>query len=328
MLYFHEDGSFYLHYNDIFCTYQLPQEEFQKLTNMSFGSFYNLNVSELEMFQHEYPFIDDTIAKSVWHNQFEYQELPIHGQEEEYNTSFNDAEYVDTALYSWKIVSADDEERNSLENKSYIKYMLTNCCDYFNTVQGNYKLTFDGHSHTVEFCVDKTAEYKRETWSDDNIDWTDYCYDNTLYSVAEHEKRFIANYEYYGNETLGELDIRDEIIHMKFAHLVVQPFLAAILLEDFDCWEITDTQLILNRECAIIEGYDDSSEFKITVDLKTGFVYEFCQEGTDDTTMETHKEHYIVNDIQINTPTDNRKFDSTGYTEIFDTQPYPPEFMQ
>lgn len=65
MLYFHEDGSFYLHYNDIFCTYQLPQEEFQKLTNMSFGSFYNLDVSELEMFQHEYPFIDDTIAKSV-----------------------------------------------------------------------------------------------------------------------------------------------------------------------------------------------------------------------------------------------------------------------
>ena len=138
--------------------------------------------------------------------------------------------------------------------------------DYFNTVQGNYERTFDGHSHTVEFCVDKTAEYKRETWSDDNIEWTDYCYDNTLYSVAEHEKSFIANYEYYGNETLGELDIRDEIIHMKFAHLVVQPFLAAILLEDFDCWEITDTQLILNRECAIIEGYDDSSEFKITVE--------------------------------------------------------------
>ena len=297
----------------------------------------------------------------------EYEELELHTPkstvtDEEENLFFEDEKYsrelnlndrrrVDTERYKNQILSAEGDELNSLENKSYIYHMMLNSVDYFDTVSG--KMTYglpetDGCTYQ-EFMADIPAQYCHETSS--NMPNADTCinekfvYDGVEYDIDHNENTFCSmfnipsvefsffrdNYRVYvGSDGYNCANYRPDWTNLGVSATMIFPqAIAMSRLNEFDSWSIDRTEEMLGRSCAVVKGesiQDWYYTYTAYIDLDTGIMLHYEEYDQNDYL----KDSMQIHELHINEELEKVYFDPAEHPELEDKteEIYNPDFSE
>lgn len=242
---------------------------------------------------------------------------------------------VNKTPYIENIITDSGEERNSLENKSYIYHMMLNSIDYFNTVKGeiHYNSSYGENGESIwKFQTDMMNGYSFE----ETNNTANYIYDNTYYRVFDSTHEYLkadlqSSYEYESisdNYRLGKNAAenyyysfgRQSYTLLSYADSYIFPqYIAMSHLAEFDLWEITGTGEKCGRTCAVIEGRvedvkADGADFdyKMYVDLETGIIMDYRSYDLNGDPLDFTYMAELETDVFV----DKVKFNSESYTEI------------
>lgn len=253
------------------------------------------------------------------------------------NSCINKTPYIEN------IITASGEERNSLENKSYIYHMMLNSIDYFNTVKGeiHYNSSYGENNESIcKFQTDMMNSYSfEETYNDTEqgqIYCTAYIYDNIYYRVFDADHEYLkadiqSSYEYENisdNYRVGKNAEenyyysfgRQSYTLLSYADSYIFPQdIAMSHLAEFGLWEVTGIEEKCGRVCAVIEGRVEDIktggsdfDYKIYVDLDTGIIMNYSSYDLNGNLLDFTYMTELETDILV----DKVKFDSEDYTEI------------
>ena len=260
---------------------------------------------------------------------------------DEVENTYRNGEYefkrVDVEKYAAKILDASDyNERNTLENKSYIYHLMLNSSRYFDTAD----LTYDYRREygneiweKAEHCLaDNAGRYIYVNYKSGNNEpdydtticmynnmWINADNTNKTYIETEEDTTFTAyrfipdnyrvidyynesgdaeNYAFLGDTVFGQLG-RESLYPSTFE------------MHDFDGWHIERTENMLGRQCAVIDfgGADYLAEKY--VDLRTGIILKSSENDMNN----NEKIEISVKSIDIDKPLEYIYFDPTGYTK-------------
>jgi|GEM_PF-6403360 hypothetical protein len=231
-------------------------------------------------------------------------------------------------IYTQKYISAaKTAESDSLEMKSYIYHMMLNSVDYFNTAEGS--MTYAMNTDCPVFIdfqtdIEKQTAYESESQNGkktteiyiaDGMEYVVYPDDLTYDSASKGEP---IEFCISDNDRVILLDDgemlavnRNDITNLGISGnscLFPQSY-AMSRLVDFSSWEISGSEVILERECVLINGVYEGNPFKMYVDLNTGILlkYEnFNANGELTGYVETNS-ILVDEDININ------KFNASNY---------------
>ena len=283
----------------------------------------------------------------------EFDELQLHEQIvysnydeavaacDEVENAYRNGEYefkrVDVEKYAAKILGASDyNERNTLENKSYIYHLMLNSSRYFDTAD----LTYDYRREygneiweKAEHCLADNAgryiyvNYKSGINEPDydtticmyNNMWINANNTNKTYIETEEDTTFTAyrfipdNYrviDYYNEESIVEnYALFGDTVFGQLGRECLYP--STFEMHDFDGWHIERTENMLGRQCAVIDfgGADYLAEKY--VDLRTGIILKSSENDMN----YNEKIEISVKSIDIDKPLEYIYFDPTGYTK-------------
>ncbi|MCR4638867.1 hypothetical protein [Ruminococcus sp.] len=244
---------------------------------------------------------------------------------------------VDVEKYTAKILEASDyNERNTLENKSYIYHLMLNSSRYFDTADLTYYYKRDYENEIFEMtghCLaDNAGRYIYVDYKDNNseprYDTTMCMYNNMwinsdnikkTYIESEEDTSFTSNsfipdnyrvIDYY-NES-GDAENYAFLGDTVFGQLGRESLYPSTLeMHDFDGWHIERTEDILGRQCAVIEFGGANYIAEKYVDLRTGIVLK----STEHTLDINEACEVSVKSVDIDKPLEYIYFDPTGYTK-------------
>ena len=252
---------------------------------------------------------------------------------------------VDIDKYENQIWNAkDNNEMNTLENKSYIYHLLINSYRYFDTADVSYTKNIDhvyGNAVSSVRCLADTRNrifYLDSDFSDIN-DYPEheeyhdhaklYSYDNIWINANEDTKTFFqSEYEDYDYDNIyvpdnyciskyydenGEIIYNSTLTNIVFAGKCSECLFNhnVIGLDNFDDWYIEDVVKVLGRRCVSIRLENENGYISEIIDLRTGIILESLSIDENENTTVYMK----VNSISIDTPLDYQYFDPTAYTD-------------
>ncbi|MBR0512384.1 MAG: hypothetical protein IJJ81_07430 [Ruminococcus sp.] len=243
---------------------------------------------------------------------------------------------VDVEKYAAKILEASDyEERNTLENKSFIYHLMTNSSRYFDTADLTYyykreyqneiweknehcladnagryiyvdcKDINGGSDYDTTICMYNNmwinADNIKKTYieSEEDTSFTSNSFIPDNYRVIDYytESGNVENFAFLGDTVFGQLG-RESLYPSTFE------------MRDFDGWHIERTEEVLGRQCAVIEFGGATYIAEKYVDLRTGIVLKSTERTEIDEVLEMS-----VNSINIDQPLGYIYFDPSGYTK-------------
>ncbi|MCR4890470.1 MAG: hypothetical protein K5979_15045 [Ruminococcus sp.] len=216
---------------------------------------------------------------------------------------WNERYGVDTEHYT-DLLCSGDHDINSLEAKSYIYHIMLNTPLYFSTANGHYQSLDDDGTITneVDFQVDIEAQegyssscnsYGQKT---EHFNYDDMAievnYDGEtrkFYNVKETTYMFTEdNYRHIdiAPPDIGVSICTQHSMLVYASNVLSADGLAMSRLGDFDRWNVTEITNFIGRDAALIEGTSENGyPFKITVDIKTGFLLEYIENNIIETRM-------------------------------------------
>lgn len=263
----------------------------------------------------------------------ESYEMIKNGQMEYYKNG--GSPIINNELYSNKITANIYNKTNSLERKSYIYHMMLNSVDYFNTAKGSIEYSFSGSEPTTaEFTTNIEERYSHEK---------EYLPDNSIYEHYVYDGK-----AYYINETLGVYDLgfvgepiefviddskrvvmlndgellkinRNDITNLGVSGnscLFPQTF-AMSKMYDFDNWDISGYEKLIDRECVVIEGAQDDKTFKMFVDVNYGFLIKYEEFSSNGDIISYVNTLDLENDIEVEKEVVEKDLINTKFSDSF-----------
>ena len=249
---------------------------------------------------------------------------------------------VDVEKYSDRILKAsDNDELNTLENKSYIFHLMLNSSRYFDTAELTY--TYNGHDDKeswsktehcladnrdryiyVDYTFDEGTDHDNRTICMYDGTWINADNNSKTYFVSEDDASFSMNMyipdnlRYFCHYDEGAINLYAAETDVVFGQLGMDCLYPTTnymqeyrSMNDFDTWRIDRTEELLGRQCAVIKIDYEYYIAEKHVDLKTGIVLKSA-----DNQVEYNKISEInVTSIEIDKPLDYIYFDRTGYTD-------------
>lgn len=242
---------------------------------------------------------------------------------------------IDVAKYTEntkKLNTLSNDEINNIENKSLIYHLMINSVDYYNTVEGKVidamvienPVTLDFYTNISEqyaYCLssqngEKVSEefvenYKQYTVNlKDNTCRTAYIGEPVEFTMNDNDRSVILsddgqNFSVYRNDITN-------IGHPASVCIFPQG-VAFKYISDFDLWNISGKESLLDRDCFVIEGNIKNSDetFRMYIDDCTGILlkYEsYSNSGEITGFVETKS-------IKIDEPLTKKSFDASNYIE-------------
>lgn len=191
---------------------------------------------------------------------------------------------IDAERYSQQII--DSEDKNTLENKSFIYHMMLNSVDYYNTASGT--MVYDDIEAEFQTDINAGESYLKYTFSDGSVRENYYAdgyryelftgddgspqYTQEVFGNAEDDMYINDNYRriIINSPDHGIANYRRDITNTEsIVNTAIFPqALAMLQLSDFETWHIDDVTDAYGCKCAIISG----NEFTMYVDIKTGIL--------------------------------------------------------
>ncbi|MGN1411092.1 MAG: hypothetical protein ACI4WH_01100 [Oscillospiraceae bacterium] len=284
----------------------------------------NENLSQLQLHENEIPVFNNEDELNQFIEKYSFENTT------DAHIKIDDSKYIDMSFYVNNL--------NTLESKSHIYHKMLNSVEYYNTVEGNTTINFQGDVTIVEYqsdvrkiqsyCHTKSNNYDEEGFNSND---GDYIYINNIDKTITHEnggiftggdllvpdnyKSVICNCEEEIPEVQQNNFQRNDITGIEYvgSESLLPQNMALSFMRDFNTWDITSTTTYLDRNCIVLEGTTSRNEktFKFWVDIKTGILLRY-QMGNGDT--------LVTNNIKIDEPLTVKKYSFNEYSTYEEIQ--------
>lgn len=265
-------------------------------------------------------------SSSVDYNTLELHNdtLPVYSMEEvnkiidEGTECYYNAD-ISPLIYTQKYVAvAKNSAFDSTETKSYIYHMMLNSVDYFNTAEGSMTYAMNMNCPvSIDFQTDieKQTAYESESQNGKKItevyvaDGMEYVVDSDNLTYDSSSKGIPIEFCISDNDRVISLDEgetlavnRNDITNLGISGnscLFPQSYAMSHLV-DFSAWEISAREMVLGRECVLINGIYKDNQFKMYVDLNTGILLKYEKFNANDELTGYVEANSIFVDEEIN----------------------------
>ncbi len=235
---------------------------------------------------------------------------------------------IDKRAYIDKYFSADSEaDYNDIEAKSYLYHMMLNSIDYYRTAEGTMNCAIPDGVTEVVFQVDLVnhTAYERQSLPEqptiemfiaDNMQYIATPQDKTYRSqrkpmrmqdliVSDNDRAWVDE----NGETFGINRPVSLFPGICSSSLFPQTY-AMAMLRDFDKWQVTGTEIRLDRNCAVLEGSFQEVSCRLSIDVETGILLNNEMSGEDG----KHYSNFELTSLTVDAEIDVNRFDPEGYT--------------
>ena len=242
---------------------------------------------------------------------------------------------IDKQIYIDKYFSADsDADYNDLEAKSYLYHMMLNSIDYYRTAEGAMKYAIPDGETEVEFQLDLESHtaYERQDspgqntseifLADDTEDDTEYIVYSEPKTYMTRENPMLTNLQ---NDVIVSDNDRAWVDENGESFGIIRPVslspgicsnslfpqvYAMSVLGNFEKWQVTGTEIRLDRNCAVLEGSFQQGSFRLSTDVETGILLSYETFDPDG----TRNGYFELTALTVDAEIDVKRFDPDGYT--------------
>lgn len=240
---------------------------------------------------------------------------------------------IDKQIYIDKYFSADsDADYNDLEAKSYLYHMMLNSIDYYRTAEGTMNFAFpDGETEdTFQLDVVNGISYERQDSPGQNT-CEIFLADDTEYIVYSETKTYLTRENPMLTNLQNDLIVSDNdrawVDENGESFGIIRPVslspgicggslfpqvYAMSVLGDFEKWQVTGTEIRLDRKSAVLEGSFQEVSFRLSTDVETGILLSYETFDPDG----TRNGYFELTSLTVDEEIDVKHFDPEGYTCI------------
>lgn len=240
---------------------------------------------------------------------------------------------IDKQIYIDKYFSADsDADYNDLEAKSYLYHMMLNSIDYFRTAEGtmNYAIPVGETEDSFQLDLVNGISYERQDSPGQNT-CEIFLADDTEYIVYSETKTYMTRENPMLTNLQNDLIVSDNerawVDENGESFCITRPVslspgicggclfpqvYAMSVLGNFEKWQVTGTEIRLDRNCAVLEGSFQEVSFRLSTDVETGILLSYETFDPDG----TRNGYFELTSLTVDEEIDVKHFDPEGYTCI------------
>ena len=240
---------------------------------------------------------------------------------------------IDKQIYIDKYFSADsDTDYNDPEAKSYLYHMMLNSIDYYRTAEGtmNYAIPDGAIADTFQIDLKNGISYERQDSPGQNpceiflADDTEYIVYSETKTYMTRENPMLTNLQ---NDLIVSDNDRAWVDENGESFCITRPVslspgicssclfpqdYAMSVLGNFEKWQVTGTEIRLDRNCAVLAGSFQEVSFQLSTDVETGILLSYETFDPDG----TRNGYFELTSLTVDAEIDVKRFDPDGYTCI------------
>lgn len=238
---------------------------------------------------------------------------------------------IDRQIYIDNYFSADSEaDCNDLEAKSYLYHMMLNSIDYYRTAEGtmNYAIPDGETEDSFQLDLVNGISYERQDSPGQNpceiflADDTEYIVYSETKTYMTRENPMLTNLQ---NDLIVSDNDRAWVDENGESFCITRPVslspgicssclfpqvYAMSVLGDFEKWQVTGTEIRLDRNCAVLAGSFQEFSFRLSTDVETGILLSYETFDPDG----TRNGYFELTSLTVDAEIDVKRFDPEGYT--------------